>query len=168
MRPANAMRSGSQNASDSSTAGLGPSPRASSSSESVSYRPCSVLLDVLAPREAQRQERAHQLEALGAQRLGHLGALAEVAGRPEFAADVAELGHRPREHRARRQVVAPCGQLEDAEADGCARDADAHRARPTSGTRGSGSSDCQASRTHARSGSSEAAIERTSPASAFR
>ena len=168
MRPAKARRSGSQNASEIRIAGRGSLPRASSSSVERLVEAPQVVLDLLAAREPQREERADQGEPARAKRVGDGCAVAEVPRRPELAARVAEVRHRRGEHRARRQVVAAGGQLEDAEADGRTCDAGSHREPPTSGTRGSLPSDSHVPRTHARSGSSEAAIERTSPASAFR
>ncbi len=70
-----------------------------------------VGLDVLAARESQREERAHQHEPARPERVGDGRAVAEVARRSELAARVAELCHRlqrapgpPADHHGRRSA----------------------------------------------------------------
>ena len=126
-----------------------------------------VLVDVLAARQPQRQERSHQLEVALLERGRRPGRVAEVAGRPELGALVAGLGDRVEHVDRIGQAGVVGGELEDAERDG--RGCDPHAVSfPVIGTRVSRVMPGQASRVQARSGSSSAAIDRFSAASAFR
>ena len=125
-----------------------------------------VLVEVLGLAEADRAPAAGELEPVPLEPRAQLVALAEVARRPELGPVVAR-GCDLREQllRARHVRVHADGQLEGAVRERCVRDP--HQA-VTSGTRGSFGVSAHVERTHASAGSSDAAIECRSPASAFR
>ena len=121
---------------------------------------------VVAVAEAQFDERAGQHQAPQREPVAQLLAPAEIPGWAELRALVARSGDRV-EHAIRPRNVGQDAhsQLERAVADGRVCEPD-HGL--TSGTRGSFSIPSHAGRTQASSGSSAAAIERRSPASALR
>ena len=132
-----------------------------------------VLVPVVGLAHPDGDEASGESQAGVCQSLTELLAGSQVAGWSELGGLVAGPSD-CRHHlvRARHVGEHSDGDLEGAVRAGCVRDPYARQprrpSRVTSGTRGSFSIASQAGRTQASSGSSAAAIERRSPASAFR
>ena len=127
-----------------------------------------VHVPVLGLAEAHRDVSAGEGESETREPLAQVRPVAEIARRPELRPHVAGVGRR-REHllRARNVREDADRDLERAVAARRVRDPDGGQ-RVTIGTRGSFAILVQAPRIQASAGSSAAAIDRRSPASAFR
>ena len=132
------------------------------------HPPGEVVLPERRLAEPDRDVAARQCEPVPLQAPVQRGRVAEVSRRPELGPLVARLGCR-RQHLLRSRHVRQDadGDLERSEAARRVRDPDPAQSL-TSGTRGSSSSSAHALRIHASEGSSAAAIDRRSPAKAFR